>query len=79
MQETQNKSNNSARRMNEADYLPGSIKQRHLEPNSLVIFTGVDSELPDGNSHKKAFFAQDTKKLYIYNKVTESWNYTTLT
>lgn len=76
MQAPQNHSN---RRFNEADYLPSSIKQRHIEPSAKLIFTGNDANLPDGSTHERIFFAFDTKKLYIWNETTESWNSTTLT
>lgn len=79
MVEPQQQSNGSNRRFNEADYLPGSIKQRHLEANTMIIFTGLDADIPDGTTHTKAYFAFDTNKLYIWNKTTETWKSTTLT
>ena len=65
------------KRIGQWDVLPGAIKQRHIE--ALVIFTGLEKNLPSGTTTEKAFWAYDTKKLYLWNPSTKTWNHASFT
>lgn len=65
--------NLSNRRLNEADYLPGSIRQRLLEPGAHLIFFGLEAEKPSGEGHAKVFYDLDTGNLYFWNKLDGEW------
>jgi len=53
------------RPLHQSDITPNTIKQRHID--GLIIFTGLESDLPDGGSEVEAFFSTDTNKLFLYN------------
>jgi hypothetical protein len=52
------------KRMTQVDYVPGSIKQRHIEAN--IIFFGLEADLPDGSTGTKAYFCTDSFKLKLW-------------
>lgn len=56
---------------------PGDVKDRHID--GIIIQTGLSTDLPDGTTWTKAYFATDNNKLYIWNSVTETWKSVTLT
>lgn len=60
--------------LHQSDIPNSLIKQRHVE--ARIIFTGLDADLPSGDTEKKIFFATDTNKLYAWNG--EAWKSTTL-
>ena len=64
-------------RLKQSDIPNGMIKQKHIENSALLIFTGLDANLPLGTGYEKAFFATDTFKLYIWTG--SAWKSTTLT
>ena len=49
----------------QADVLPDSIKQRHVE--GMVIFRGLAADRPDGSTEVLAYFSTDTDTLNIWN------------
>lgn len=59
-----------------SDILPNTIKQRHLESNAWIIFTGLAADRPDGSSHVRAYFATDTFVLSIWTG--SAWKSVTL-
>ena len=64
--------------INQADIPPRTIKQRHIE--AWIVFSGLDANKPTvGTQNVMAYFALDTKKLYLYNSITKTFNYVTLT
>lgn len=54
-----------SKRPTQSDFLPKSVKQRNID--GLIIFTGLEDDLPDGSTQVKVFFATDTDTLYIWN------------
>jgi hypothetical protein len=63
--------------LHQSDVPVGTIKQRHLEPNALLVFTGLSANRPNGTTWVKAYFATDTGVLSIWNGT--AWKTTTLT
>lgn len=60
----------SSKRVGQADYIPDSIKGRHMGEANRYIASGVESELPTGYTVTRSticYFATDTNKLYIWN------------
>lgn len=55
---------------------PRSIENRHID--GVIIEMGTDSELPDGSTNTKAFFATDSNKLYLWNSEENAWKSVTL-
>ncbi len=69
---------NNDRRVHQSDILPRAVKQRHID--GLIIFRGLIADRPsDGSTEIQAFYAEDEKKLYIWNTVNEAWEYEELT
>jgi len=64
------------RPIHQADILPGTIKERHLGANLRVIQFGLETNLPDGSTHTKAYFCTDSGKLKLWNG--SSWLSVTL-
>jgi len=62
--------------IHQSDIPVGIIKQRHMEPNALLIFTGLAADRPSGESHTKAYFATDTLEFSIWTG--SEWKTTTL-
>lgn len=60
--------------LHSSDILPGSIKQRHMEPNARLIFVGLAANLPDGSTEVKVYYEFDTKKLKIWNTTNVDWD-----
>jgi len=64
--------------LNQADIPPRTIKSRHIE--AWIIFFGLDANKPTtGTQNVQCYFAFDTKKVYFWNPLTKTFNYTTLT
>lgn len=63
--------------IHQSDIPVGTIKQRHIQPNALLIFTGLSADRPDGSSFVKAYFATDTFVLSIWTGT--AWKSATLT
>lgn len=63
--------------LHQSDIPVGTIKQRHIEPNALLVFTGLAANRPDGSGWVKAYFAVDSGVLSLWNGT--SWLTTTLT
>lgn len=59
----------------QADAVPRSVKQRHLE--SDLIFRGLAVNRPNGSTSCKIYFATDTNVLSIWNNV--GWTTHTIT
>lgn len=62
--------------LHSSEILPGTIQQRHIESNALLIFTGLAADRPDGSTHVKAYFATNTGVLSIWSGT--AWLSTTL-
>jgi hypothetical protein len=65
------------RQLDKSDYPPKGIEQRAIK--DLIIFRGNVADRPtNGDTEKQVFFAEDESKLYIWNRVNEAWESTTL-
>lgn len=65
------------RRVYQRDVVFGEIKQQHID--GIIIFRGDSSDLPtDGSTEIQAYYAEDQKKLYIWNTTTDVWESVTL-
>ncbi len=53
------------RMLHQSDFPVKIVKQRAVE--AMIIFRGLDADLPSGKTEVKSFFATDTDKLYIWN------------
>jgi hypothetical protein len=61
-----------------ADIQPNAVKQRHID--GLIVFRGVVADRPaDGETEIQVYYAEDEKKLYIWNTVNEAWEYSSFT
>ena len=59
--------------LHSSDILPSTIQQRHIQ-EGLIIFRGLKADRPStGDTEKQVYFAEDEKKLYIWNTVSEAW------
>lgn len=67
---------NDLRRITQEMIVPGVVHQRHIQPNALLIFTGLAADRPDGTTEVQAYFATNTNVLSIWNGT--SWKSTTL-
>jgi len=64
--------------LHSSDILPGMVEQRHIK-QGLIVFRGVVADRPtNGGTHIQAYFAEDEKKLYIWNRVSKAWESATL-
>lgn len=64
----------NTKRVYQDDIPPNTIKQRHVE--AMIIFRGLEADLPDGTTEKIAYFCTDSNKLKIWNGT--AWVSTTL-
>lgn len=62
--------------IHQSDIPVGTIKQRHIQPNALLVFTGLAADRPDGSTFVKAYFATDTFALSIWTG--NAWKSVTL-
>lgn len=53
--------------LHRSQFYPGLVEQRAMEAGARIIFTGLEEDLPPGDTHKKAYFATDTGKLFLWN------------
>jgi len=60
--------------IHQSDIVNKAIKQRHCE--AWLVFSGLEKNLPSGNSEVKVFFCTDSGKLKIWNG--SAWLSTTL-
>lgn len=60
------------RALHSSDILPSTVQARHIQ-EGLIIFRGLVADLPSGDTEKQVYFAEDEKKLYIWNRVSEAW------
>lgn len=58
--------------LSSSDIYPELITDRHIRGSSLQ--SGNAADLPDGTTHTKMFYENDTKKLQIWNSTNESWD-----
>lgn len=67
------------RRISQADVIPDSIKERHVGEGVRFIRTGVTADLPTAGEEPMQgaaiFYDQTTKKLYIWNRTNQAWEY----
>lgn len=62
--------------LHQSDLTVGVIKQRHIEYGANVIFHGLEADLPNGSGYVKAYFCDDSFKLFIWTGT--AWKSTTL-
>lgn len=65
------------KRIGQWDVLPRSVKQRHIE--AWIIYSGLEANIPNGKTEVMAYWAYDSKKLYLWNQSTSTWNYVSFT
>ena len=53
-------------RLSQLDYLPKSVKARHLESGLFGVKVGLEEQLPADGSTYSFFFAVDTAKMYAW-------------
>lgn len=60
------------RRVTQRDILPKEVKQRSID--GLIIFRGAVANRPaDGSTQIQAYYAEDQKKLYVWNTANAAW------
>lgn len=60
------------RRIYQRDISPKAVKQRSID--GIIIFRGNIADRPaDGSSQIQAYYAEDEKKLYVWNTVNAAW------
>lgn len=66
------------KRIYQQDIVPAVVKNRHLGEANTYIYNGQSAYLPTtGNSvtiGTQVFYAEDEKKLYIWNSTNEAWD-----
>jgi hypothetical protein len=68
------------KRILQTDITPSVVKTRHMGEANRYILTGLEADLPSGESFGSscsAYFASDTNKLWIWNG--SAYKSTTLT
>jgi hypothetical protein len=62
------------RRVYQRDILFGAVHQEHIA--GLIIFRGLAAKLPtNGSTEVQAYYAEDTKTLYIWNTINKAWEF----
>lgn len=62
----------SQKRVYQRDIVFGAVKQEHID--GIIIFRGLQKDLPlNGDTEIQAYYATDTKTLYIWNDVNKAW------
>lgn len=57
---------------------PLEVKQTHID--GYIIFHGDVADRPsDGSTEIRAYYAEDEKKLYIWNTENDAWEYASFT
>jgi hypothetical protein len=69
-----NKEPTNQRRIGQWDILPKAVKQRACE--AWLVFSGLEADLPTGETEVKVYFCTDSNKLKIWNET--AWVSTTL-
>lgn len=65
-------------RVYQQNIVPLAVKQRHID--GIIIFRGNVADRPsNGDTEIQAYYAEDEKKLYIWNSVNDAWEYEELT
>lgn len=60
------------RSFHKSDLTPGDVDQRIIL-EGLITARGLIANRPDGTTHIQQFYAEDEKKLYIWNRINKAW------
>lgn len=60
------------RRIYQRDIIPKAVKQGAID--GIIIFRGAIANRPaDGSTQIQAYYAEDQKKLYVWNTANSAW------